>query len=94
VYDVRSVGEDVAEAIDALPAEFLQAFAELALALEVSPRSVGQPYSARNPEGSRTVVFGPGGRGLVLFVVAWCHLRNGEREFTVASILNVAPPSK
>jgi len=69
VYDVRSVGEDVAEAIDALPAEFLQAFAELQVALEISPRSVGQPYSARNPEGSRTAVFGPGGRGLVLFVV-------------------------
>lgn len=25
------------------------------------------------------------------WLVAWCHLRNAEREFTVASILNVAP---
>jgi hypothetical protein len=69
VYDVRSVGEDVSDAIDALPAEFLQAFAELQVALEVSPRNVGQPYSTTNPEGSRTAVFGPSGRGLVLFVV-------------------------
>lgn len=69
MYDVRVVGEDVAEVIEALPAEFLVAFAELQVALEVSPRSVGQPYVATNPGGSRTVVFGPGGRGLVLFVV-------------------------
>jgi hypothetical protein len=69
VYDVRPVGEDIAEAVDALPAAFLSAFAELRVALEVSPRTVGQPYVASNPGGSRTASFGPGERGLVLFVV-------------------------
>lgn len=27
------------------------------------------------------------------WLAAWCHLRNGEREFTVASIQAVAPPT-
>ncbi|MDQ1530358.1 MAG: hypothetical protein QOE37_463 [Microbacteriaceae bacterium] len=69
MYDVRPVGNDVAEAIEALPADFLAAFAELRVALEVSPSSVGRPYVAANPGGSRTVGFGPGGRGLMLFAV-------------------------
>lgn len=69
MYEVQPVGDDVVDAIAALPADFLKDFAELRVALEVSPRSVGRPYVPTNPNGSRTVLFGPRGRGLVLFVV-------------------------
>lgn len=69
MYDVQAVGNDVSEAIDTLPADFLIAFAELRVALELAPHSVGRPYVAANPGGSRTVAFGPDARGLVLFVI-------------------------
>ena len=39
------------------------------MALEVAPWGVGKPYVVANPSGSRTASFGPGGRGMVLFVV-------------------------
>jgi hypothetical protein len=69
MYRVETVGEDIDASIEALPPEFLEAFAELRVALEVSPRSVGRPYVATNPGGSRTASFGPQDRGLVLYVV-------------------------
>ena len=69
MYEVHPVGDDVADAIAALPVELLEGFAELRVALEVSPRTVGDPYVATNPNGSRTAQFGPRGRGLALFVV-------------------------
>ena len=69
MFDVRPVGEDIVAAIAALAADFLAAFAELHLALEVAPWSTGRPYVRTNPTGSRSVTFGPEGRGLVVYVV-------------------------
>lgn len=69
MYRVQTVGEDIDEAVEALPAEFLTAFAELRATLEVAPWTVGRPYVAANPGGSRTASFGPQDRGLVLYVV-------------------------
>ena len=43
MFEVRPVGEDIAAAIDALPAEFLSPFLELRAAREVSPSSVRVP---------------------------------------------------
>jgi hypothetical protein len=77
MYRVETVGEDIDAAIEALPEDLLAAFAELRVALEVSPRTVGRPYVAANPSGSRTASFGPGDRGMVLYVVQ-------EREQVVA----------
>jgi hypothetical protein len=48
VYRVEPVGEDITSAIDALPPDFLPAFAEVRVALEVSPWSIGQPYNPTN----------------------------------------------
>ena len=69
MYRVVPVGDDIAAAIDALPTELLDAFAELRVALEVSPWTVGTPYVPSNPTGSRSATFGPGGRGLVVYAV-------------------------
>lgn len=69
MYRVETVGNDIDASIAALPAEFLTAFAELRVALEVAPWTVGHPYVATNPGGSRTASFGPQDRGLVLYVV-------------------------
>jgi hypothetical protein len=69
VYVVRTVGEDVDAAVAALPREFLVTFAELRVALEVAPHDVGRPYVSSNPNGSRAATFGPGGRGLAIFVI-------------------------
>ena len=69
MFRVKPVGEDIAAAIAAIPADFLAAFAELRAALEVSPWTVGDPYNPANPGGSRAAIFGPDGRGLAVFVV-------------------------
>lgn len=69
MYRVETVGDDIDASIEALPEDFLASFAELRVALEVSPWSVGRPYVASNPNGSRTASFGPGDRGMVLYVV-------------------------
>jgi hypothetical protein len=69
VYRVEPVGEDITSAIDALPPDFLPAFAEVRVALEVSPWSIGQPYNPTNPSGSRSVAFGPDERGLLIYSV-------------------------
>ena len=69
VYSVDPVGEDIAPAIDALPRDFLTAFAEVRTALEVAPWSVGQPYNPVNPAGSRSATFGPDARGLVIYSI-------------------------
>jgi hypothetical protein len=69
VYRVEPVGDDIAAAIDALPSDFLAAFAEVRVALEVTPWSVGQPYNPAKPAGSRSATFGPDERGLVIYSV-------------------------
>lgn len=69
MHAVRSVGEDVDAAVAALPIEFLAAFAEVRVALEVAPHSVGRPFVSSNPRGSRTTTFGPDGRGLLIFAI-------------------------
>lgn len=70
MYRVEPVGDDVQASIDALPAELLTEFAELRVALEVSPTTVGQPYKLSNPGGGlRSVTFGPGGCVTVVFGV-------------------------
>ncbi|MCD2186631.1 hypothetical protein [Actinomycetospora soli] len=69
MYRVEPVGEDIAAAIDDLPERFPAAFAELRVALEVAPWSVGEPYHPANPSGSRSAAFGPDERGLVVFAV-------------------------
>lgn len=58
MYRVEPAGEDVAAAIDALPGDLVPAFAELRVALEVSPWTVGWPYVADNPTGMRIAEFG------------------------------------
>lgn len=47
-------------------------------------------YSDRNGTVSHRVVTPD--QVLHRWLVAWCHLRNDEREFTVENILDVAPP--
>lgn len=69
MYRVETGGEDIDASIEALPPEFLPAFAELRAALEVAPWTVGRPYVATNPAGSRTASFGPQERGMLLYVV-------------------------
>lgn len=69
MYEVRTVGEDVDAGVAALPEEFLTAFAELRVALEVAPQEIGRPFVSTNPRGSRTTTFGPSGRGLVIFAI-------------------------
>jgi hypothetical protein len=69
VYRVEPVGEDIASAITPLPREFLAAFAEVRVALEVAPWTVGQPYNPTNPTGSRSAMFGPDERGLIIYSV-------------------------
>ena len=69
MYRVETLGDDIDAAIAALPSELLPAFAELRVALEVAPWGVAEPYVAANPSVSRMASFGPGGRGMVLFVV-------------------------
>lgn len=69
MYRVETVGPDVDAAVDALPPELLAAFAELRTTFEVAPWDVGQPYVASTPFGSRTAIFGPADRGLVLYAV-------------------------
>lgn len=86
MYRVEPVGDDIAAAIEALPPEFLDAFAELRVALEVSPRSVGEPYHPANPGGSRTATFGPYGRGLVVYAV-----EDSDRRMVWLWMVTVAP---
>lgn len=69
MYRVEAVGDDIEASIDALPPEFLAAFRELETSLGGAPWSVGRPYNATTPRGSRTATFGPNGRGLVLFAI-------------------------
>lgn len=44
----------VAAAVATMPPELLERYAELRAALEVSPRTVGQPLRASNPDGLRS----------------------------------------
>jgi hypothetical protein len=53
----------------ALPRELLAGFAELRVALEVAPWSVGAPLVPTNPEGLRRVAFGVRGRAQLVFGV-------------------------
>ncbi len=53
-------------------------------------RDVRITYSDRNGTISHRVVTPE--QVLHRWLVAWCHLRHDEREFTVANILDVAPP--
>lgn len=69
MYRVEPVGDDIAAAIDALPSDFMSAFAELRVALEIAPWSVGQPYNPAAPRGSRSATFGLDERGLVVYSV-------------------------
>lgn len=69
MYRVEPVGEDISAAIAELPPDFLAAFAEVRVALEVAPWSVGQPYNPAKPSGSRSATSGPDERGLVVYAV-------------------------
>jgi hypothetical protein len=69
VYRVEPVGEDVAAAVDALQSALLTDFAELRVALEVSPWTVGWPYVTANPGGMRIVEFGTEHTATVVFGV-------------------------
>ena len=82
MYTVELWGDDVAEAIDALPARLLAPFAELRVALELAPWSVGVPFNPDNPGGSRTATFGPADDGLILFGIR-------ERDARVVTVLSV-----
>ncbi|HSK61173.1 MAG TPA: helicase-associated domain-containing protein [Actinomycetospora sp.] len=53
-------------------------------------RDVRITYSDRNGTVSHRVVTPE--QVLHRWLVAWCHLRRDEREFTIAGILDVAPP--
>lgn len=69
MYVVEPVGEDVQASIDALPAELLDAFAELRATLEVSPWTVGAPLVPSNPTGLRVATIGPESTGQVVYHV-------------------------
>lgn len=61
--------EEVAEGIPDLPAADLSAFAELRVALELSPWEVGVRYVPENPTGLRIVDFGDPPQAAVVFGV-------------------------
>lgn len=68
MYDVD--GDDaVGQQIEALPATMLAAFAELRTALEVAPWAGDSINVDRPDEPVRTLTFGPGGAGLVVYLV-------------------------
>ena len=81
MHRVETVGDDTDASVEALPPEFLAAFAELRAALEVAPwtgRAALEvaPWTGRaalrgrrTPSGSRTAIFGPQERAMVLYVV-------------------------
>ncbi|MEJ2869079.1 hypothetical protein WCD74_14995 [Actinomycetospora sp. OC33-EN08] len=52
-----------------LPRELLASLAELRVALEVAPWSVGAPLVPTNPAGLRRVAFGDRGRAQVVYGV-------------------------
>lgn len=67
--------------IAALPAEVLSSYAEAVTALEVDP-GAGQPYNAQSPDAAmRTLTFGPGGSGVVVYLVL-----EREREVHVLAV--------
>jgi hypothetical protein len=57
------------EQIAALPDEALGYYAQVIDVLELAPWS-GDPYNMSNPDGAmRQLVFGPGGKGMVTYLV-------------------------
>jgi hypothetical protein len=72
----------VLDQIDALPDDALRAYAEVVTVLEVAPAE-GRPYNSDQPHGPmRQVVFGPGARGTVTYL-----LLEREREVHVLLVL-------
>ena len=60
---------DVAEQVAALPAEALVAFAEVNVALELTPWT-GDPLNREHPERNmRSMPFGSHGEGLMVYVI-------------------------
>ncbi|WP_018334081.1 hypothetical protein [Actinomycetospora chiangmaiensis] len=64
IYD----DDAVTAAVATMPRELLDHYAELRAALEVSPRTVGRPLRALNPDGLRSADTA-GGRILLVFGV-------------------------
>lgn len=84
MYIVEFWSDDVAAAVDALPAHLLAGFAELRAALELAPWNVGIPYVASNPAGSRTTTLGADGEVIVVFGIR-------ETDARVVTIIDVTP---
>ena len=66
---VRSRRRRHSPAIASLPAELLPRLAELRVALELAPLSVGEPLAPANPRGLRVVAFGECGRAQLVYNV-------------------------
>ncbi|WP_018331230.1 hypothetical protein [Actinomycetospora chiangmaiensis] len=68
MYRVQLVDEVVA-ALEAMPPPLLTAFAELRVALELSPSDLGRPYSPTTLTGLRVAVIGDESTAFVVFGV-------------------------
>ena len=79
MYEVR-VHEQAQATLDALLAEVIVAYMGVLDVLEVAPWS-GEPLRGDNPGGNvRTLVFGPGGDGLVFYLIPEDQRRVGVLE--------------
>lgn len=68
MYRLRTY-EEAIEQIAALPEAALDHYAQVIDVLELVPWS-GDPYNMSNPDGAmRQLVFGPGGKGMVTYLV-------------------------
>lgn len=72
------MSDQVRAAVDGLPAEAGLALQEFMAAVVFDPRSFAPPGSGNMP----TVEFGPGGRGLVTYLI-----RDDERELLITQVL-------
>lgn len=68
MYRVRTY-EEAVEQIAGLPNKALDHYAQVIDVLELAPWS-GDPYNMSNPDGAmRQLIFGPGGKGMVTYLV-------------------------